>query len=103
MKNISSKLMRYLKGFMLKRMHGMMTCQEFEAFVSDYIEGELSSQQCAQFERHIKLCQECRQYLQAYQRTVEVSRAVFPVPDNPVPDEIPENLIKAILEAKNLN
>ncbi|VAW57676.1 hypothetical protein MNBD_GAMMA07-1099, partial [hydrothermal vent metagenome] len=36
---------------------------------------------------------------QAYQRTIEVSRAVFHSPDQPVPDEVPEDLIKAILNA----
>jgi len=100
MSNTNSKLKRWLKGFMLKRMHGMITCKEFEDFVADYTDGELPSKQCSRFERHLNLCQECRQYLQAYQRTIEVSRAVFPSPDEPVPEEVPEDLIKAILKAR---
>jgi len=95
----SSNLRRWLKGFMLKRVHGMMTCREFEDFVSDYTDGELSNKQCSRFEQHLNMCLECRQYLQAYQRTIEVSRAVFHSPDQPVPDEVPEDLIKAILNA----
>jgi len=100
MSNINSKLSRWFKGFMLKRMHGMITCKEFEEFVADYTDGELSTKQCSRFERHLNLCQECQQYLLAYQRTIEVSRAIFPSPDEPLPDEVPEDLINAILKAR---
>lgn len=93
--------LRWVKGFMLKHIPGMMTCQEFEDFVQDYVDGKLSADQQSLFEWHIRLCRECRQYLQAYQRTLEISRAVFPAPDAPVPDDVPEDLIKAILNARN--
>jgi hypothetical protein len=31
---------------------------------------------------------------------MEVSRAVFPAPDDLVPEDVPEDLIKAILKAR---
>ena len=34
-------LMRRLKGAMLKSMHGMITCREFEDFVLSYLDGEV--------------------------------------------------------------
>jgi len=102
MSNMNSRLRRWLKGFMLKHMHGMITCKEFEDFVSDYTDGELSSKQRSYFERHLKLCQECRQYLLAYQRTIEVSRAVLLSPDEPVSEDVPEDLIKGILKARKI-
>ena len=95
-----NKILRWLKGFMLRHMHGMITCKEFENFILDYLDDELPALQRSRFERHIRLCRECKQYLQAYQRTLELSRAVFPSPDDVVPDDVPEDLIKAILKAR---
>ncbi len=40
----------------------------------------------------------CREYLAAYQRTMEVCRAVFHSSNEPSPDDVPEDLIKAILD-----
>jgi len=91
---------QWLKGFVLKHMHGMITCKEFEDFVHDYIDDELPARQRSKFELHMRLCHECRQYLQAYQRTVEVGRAVLSSADKPIPDDVPEDLIKAILKAR---
>ena len=91
---------RWLKGFMLKRMHRMITCKEFEDFVLDYLDGNLAGRQESVFEFHLRLCRECREYLAAYQRATEVGRAVLPSPDDPVPDDVPEDLIKAILDAR---
>ena len=100
MKQHEFNTLRWLKGFMLKRMYGMITCKEFEDFILDYLDDELPALQRTRFERHIRVCRECRQYLQAYQRTLEVSRAVFSAPEGLVPDDVPEDLIKAILKAR---
>ena len=100
MKQHQYNILRWLKGFMLKHMYGMITCKEFEDFILDYLDDELPALQRSRFERHIRLCRECKQYLQAYQRTLEVSRAVFPLADSPVPNDVPEDLIKAILKAR---
>ncbi len=96
------EIVQRLKGFVLKHMHSMITCKEFEDFVHDYLDGELSARQHSQFELHIRLCHECRQYLQAYQRTIEVGRAVISSSDTSIPQDVPEDLIKAILKARKL-
>jgi len=93
-------ILRWLKGFIMKHMHGMITCKEFEDFVLRYLDDELSDHQRSSFERHMRVCRECREYLAAYQRAMEVGRAVLPSSDDPVPDDVPEDLIKAILEAR---
>jgi anti-sigma factor RsiW len=100
MKQHKNNILRWLKGFMLKHMHGMITCKEFENFILDYLDDELPSLQRTRFERHIRLCRECKQYLQAYRRTIEVSSAVLSAPETQVPDDVPEDLIKAILKAR---
>jgi anti-sigma factor RsiW len=91
---------RWLKGSMLKRMHRMITCKEFEDFVQRYLDGGLTDLQRSLFERHMRVCRECREYLAAYQRTMELGRAVLPSSDEPVPDDVPEDLIRAIIDAR---
>ena len=68
---------RWLKGLMLKHMHHMITCVEFENFVLSYLEGELSAKQRSVFEWHLRLCAECREYLAAYQRSLEIGEQNF--------------------------
>ena len=95
-------LLRRAKGAVLKHMHRMITCREFEDFVLRYLDGELSTRQRSVFELHMRLCRECREYLAAYQRTIEVGREAFESADEALPDDAPEDLIKAILEARKL-
>ena len=93
-------MMRRLKGTMLKRMHGMITCREFEEFVLNYLDGDLPSKQAKIFEWHLRICRECREYLAAYKRTIEIGKAVFGPANDSIPDDVPEDLIKAVLDAR---
>ncbi|GMR15026.1 MAG: hypothetical protein BMS9Abin30_0643 [Gammaproteobacteria bacterium] len=95
-----SRIGRRLKGLMFRRIHGMITCREFEEFINNFLDGELSKRERSRFGRHLRICRECRQYLQAYQRTIEIGRAVFTSPDEPVPDDVPESLIDTILKLR---
>lgn len=95
-------LMRRMKGAMMKHVHGMITCREFEDFVLRYLEGELPKGQARIFEWHMRLCRECRDYLAAYRRTLEIGKAVLTADDHaPVPPDVPEDLVSAILAARN--
>ena len=94
------QLMRRLKGTMLRRMHGMITCREFEEFILRYLDGELEPKQKKIFEWHLRLCRECREYLAAYERTVEIGQAALGPAGDPVPGDVPEDLIKAVLESR---
>jgi len=94
-------ILRRLKGLMMKHLHGMLTCSEFEAFVLRYLEGELPARQRKLFEWHIRMCRECRDYLAAYQRSIQVGRALLPGPDDPIPEDVPEDLVKAVLAARD--
>jgi len=95
-------MIRRVKGAILKHMHRMITCKEFEDFVLSYLDDELPKQQRALFELHMRLCRECREYLAAYQRTIEIGREAFKSADETLPEDVPEDLIKAILEARKL-
>ena len=93
--------MRWMRGMMLRHMPFMITCRQFENFILAYLEGELPDRQQFIFELHLKVCHECRDYLAAYRRTIEISKRAFEEPDRPVPDDVPEDLLKAILAARD--
>ncbi len=93
-------LRRMIKGFMLKHGPGMITCREFEDFVLEYLDGTLPATQRRVFELHIRICRECRDYLAAYQSSIELGKAAFQHPDAPAPDDVPEDMIRAILDAR---
>ena len=93
-------LRRWLKGLFLRHVHRMITCKEFEDFVLSYLDDELSTKQKSVFEWHLRLCRECREYLAAYERTRDIASAISTLPNEAVPQEVPEDLIKAILDAR---
>lgn len=101
---LGTGLMRRLKGMMLKNMHGMITCKEFEDFMLDYLDGELPQRQRQRFEWHLLVCRECREYLAAYERAKSVCRKVLLEPGDPVPGDVPgdvpEDLVRAILDSR---
>jgi anti-sigma factor RsiW len=74
-----------------------ITCQQLIAFIASYRENELTRHQQAEFERHLAVCPSCVAYLKTYEETVLLAKASA---DDPVPEEIPEPLVKAILEAR---
>ena len=96
-----NRLMRKLKGIMLRRVHGMITCREFEEFVQGYLDGGLPPRQVKIFEWHLRMCRECREYLAAYRRAIEIGEAMLGSAGNAVPDDVPEDLVRAIMESRN--
>ena len=96
-----TRLWRWTKGMMLRRMPLMLTCRQAEAFMGDYIDGTLPTGKRLTFEFHLRLCPECRDYLAAYRHAMALGKAVFDDPNAPVPDDMPEDLIAAILDARD--
>ena len=86
--------LRWMKGMMLSHMPLMITCAAFEDFILDYLEDDLPDRQKRVFELHLKLCRECRDYLAAYRQATALGKAAFAEPSAPVPDEVPEDLVK---------
>jgi len=77
-----------------------MTCREFVAFIMDYLAGALSVSERQDFEEHLAECEDCVAYLQNYQTTVALGKAAFPASDEPLPADVPEQLVQAILAAR---
>ena len=78
-----------------------MTCQEIAHFLMDYLNGELAEDQRAVFEEHLGDCPDCVAYLQSYEMTVKAIQLTRSPANDPSLDEIPEDLVRAILAARN--
>ena len=74
-----------------------MTCQQLIDFIMSYLDDELPPPQRAEFDRHMAACPSCVDYLKTYEKTIELAKTCA---DDPVPDEVPESLVQAILEAR---
>jgi anti-sigma factor RsiW len=62
-----------------------------------YMDNELPADQRAEFDRHMAACPSCVDYLKTYEKTVELTKTAA---DDPVPAEVPESLVQAILAAQ---
>jgi anti-sigma factor RsiW len=76
------------------------TCREFAGFLDDYVEGRLSPERLRIFERHLSICDACVEYLKSYETTRRACKAAHAANKPPAPAEMPERLLKAILEAR---
>jgi len=77
-----------------------VTCRELIDFLGEYLDGELPRDVRLRFDEHLAACPECSAYLETYRRTVKLAKDAFRDPDDPVPEDVPEDLVKAILSAR---
>ena len=78
-----------------------LKCREVIEFLDRYVDGELPATQRREFEWHLRLCRSCRAYLRTYRTTIGLGKSVLAGPEGePVPGEIPEELVAAILAAR---
>lgn len=95
-----SRIWRYSKGLMLRNLPLMITCRQFDEFILDYIEGTLPKGQRRIFDLHLVVCRECRDYLAAYREAMTLGKRAFEDRDATLPDDVPEDLISAVLDAR---
>ena len=82
------------------KMPFMLECITFEKFIIGYFSDTLTVRQKFVFDIHLKMCRECRTYLDAYKSTAALAgeQAEIPFLDMEMGD-VPEDLIKAVLAA----
>jgi len=78
-----------------------MTCGELIEFLMAYVDGELTVERRALFDAHLGACAPCRRYLATYREAVALGRAACGPPDAPVGDDVPEDLVQAILAVRS--
>ncbi len=77
-----------------------MNCQECSEFILRYLEGELDADEHSSFELHLDRCPPCRRYLDQYTLTVKAGKAACAESDPGGPGDVPEELIRAILQSR---
>ena len=75
-----------------------MTCREFAEFLDAYLRGELAPAERDEFERHLVVCVACVNYMAGYRETVRLAQLAFA--DEALPDDVPEDMVRAILAAR---
>jgi anti-sigma factor RsiW len=77
-----------------------VTCRDFTAFIADFLDGELPAAERQQFERHLGRCVNCARYLEGYRTATALGKRAFEDGDAPVPPEVPDELVDAILRVR---
>jgi len=75
----------------------MLTCKQFDEFMIDYIEGNLPLWQKISCGLHVRMCRKCARFVEQYKRIILLEKNAYLEPDNSIPEEIPEELLKAAL------
>ena len=78
-----------------------MTCREFADFIAGYLSSELPAPTRDAFDRHLGLCPNCQRYLASYTDTIKLGKAAFDDENAAVPATVPDDLVRAILEARS--
>jgi len=77
-----------------------LSCRELTDFIYAYEEGELPAGEHAAFEAHLAECLDCKTYLAGYRRSVSLGKRAFEQADDSLPDDIPDDLVRAVLAAR---
>jgi anti-sigma factor RsiW len=79
-----------------------MNCREFTDFLHEYLFGNLPAEERAEFEKHLAECPWCVAYLDSYRKTILLAKTAFAASEeSPPPADAPEELIRAILQARS--
>ena len=70
----------------------MLSCEDVNDFIVEYLEGTLDDRTRRRFEKHIANCPACSTYLDQYRETVTL------VKEEAAPPEPPEELVDATLD-----
>jgi len=74
-----------------------LSCRELVEFLDDYVEDRLPAERLAVFERHIRVCGDCKDFIAGYRLA---QRAVCVTLADQVVVPLPEELVRAILAAR---
>ena len=101
--SLGTTIRRWSRGWMIRLMPGMITCKELEGFIVDYLDDSLPDHQRRKFEQHLRFCSSCVRYLENYKKTILLSKTTFNEGYNSNCDDMPEELIQAILASRDKN
>ncbi|MBX9736411.1 MAG: zf-HC2 domain-containing protein [Phycisphaerales bacterium] len=76
-----------------------ITCRDVIETLMAYIDGELSPHDRAEIEKHLSICRSCVNYLESYRASIRAAAEAMRSHSPPTP--MPDDLVRAILEARN--
>jgi anti-sigma factor RsiW len=76
-----------------------MTCSEITDVLLDYVSGEMPEPLRTAFDAHLRICPDCRRYLDGYRKTIVLTRSSLRDRESEVA-AMPEELVAAILKLK---
>lgn len=79
-----------------------ITCRRFIEFLDEYLDGVQPAPVRDAFERHLRECPACADYLRTYRASVALGKAAFADADAPVPASVPVELVQAVLTAAHV-
>lgn len=77
-----------------------LRCRDFVELLMAWLDGELEPERDAALRAHVAACPPCERYLESYRRTVALGREACE-PDGPLPEDVPEELVRALLAARS--
>jgi anti-sigma factor RsiW len=77
-----------------------LTCREFVDLLYDYLLGGLGAERTAAMNAHLAVCPSCVAYLKSYEASIRMGRLALGPSEGPVPAEVPEALVRAVLAAR---
>jgi anti-sigma factor RsiW len=77
-----------------------VNCREFVEFMMNYLDGELEPDSRTVFDQHLEGCSCCVAYMESYKKAIEMGRCACKDEEGPVPDDAPDELIRAIMAAR---
>lgn len=78
-----------------------MKCREFIDLLVDYCDGKLADDQLSEFELHLQSCRCCAVYAKTYRDTIRLGWAACRARDEATSDDVPEQLVRRILDARD--
>ena len=78
----------------------ILTCKQLIEFLDDYIDGALPEEERRTFEEHLSCCPPCVTYLRTYRETIHIAKRCLCEKSTDVPGDVPESLVRAILDAR---
>jgi hypothetical protein len=81
----------------------MLTCKQFDEFMMDYLEGNLPFWRKMSCGLHIRMCRKCAKFVKQYRCVVSLEKTAFLVPNDSIPEAVPDELVKAALAHRKDN
>lgn len=78
-----------------------ISCEALIDFLEAYHAGELPAEQRGEFDRHLAVCPDCKDYLRTYEKTIDLcKKSAAAGNEKAALEDVPEDLIRAILKSR---